>query len=184
MCRPVRFPAIRYALPATRNHLAAFLHDLPLVPERQPLHSLADGSPPRLGDLVIVIRDIAGPECEEKEMDGLVKSHALTVPIRADVPVVDRLDRCDNIAVDPGLLTDFSPRRLLGRLAWIDEPFWKLPAFSAARTDDRDLDPAPLLAKHDATGGDLAANGQGDSGGSLSRGHVEKLRLPARVLRE
>lgn len=103
------------------------LDNLALVLENEKIERLSNSRPASLSDLVVVIGRVAGNILHQEPRYTLVESLSLAVII-AHIPIFGLVERQDQFGVDTRFLADFPLRRLLGRLAFIDHPFRKLPS--------------------------------------------------------
>jgi len=96
------------------QQLARARHDLAFAGECQHLLGFGEGNPARLVHFPIMVPNISALILEQEEVDVLVEADAISLPIGADVPVLDDLDRRDELRVDAGFFTDFANSRELG----------------------------------------------------------------------
>src|SRR5215470_964075 len=137
-----------------RQQLVGQPYQPPLVGVGQPAIQLAKRHPSHLGDLHVLVAQLAADRLHQEVVHGFVHPAVL-----GDEPVVDSAQRRKHPPGDAGLLRDLADRGLLRRLAGLDVTLGQRPQQPPAPVQPADERSAGPAGVHDEPAGRRFVNG-------------------------
>src|SRR5688572_1882916 len=128
-----------------RDRSYGLFNDRPLSFKSEHFYCIEDINPASLANFVVMISDIPVNITHQKEVNGFVNT-LRRLSVTFYIPIVDRFDFADDLAIDAGLFANLTDRGIFIGFSSIDVSLRQLPTAFGAGLDKHNFSRVAILA--------------------------------------